>query len=109
MFAQQIVVKTASAVLGSQAATTAFEILDQERDGKLSPEECSMNFAGPMLMAVQSMAVAAPLLNEVRAKDHEIAYLRAKLAALGADVMPPLPGVACPRSRTCCSGQLLRA
>jgi len=80
-----IVVKAASAVLGSQAATKAFEILDQDRDGKLSPEECSMNFAGPMLMAVQSMAVAAPLLNEVRAKDHEIAYLRAKLAALGAD------------------------
>ena len=44
-----------------------------------------MNFAGPMLMAVQSMAVAAPLLNEVRAKDHEIAYLRAKLSVLGAD------------------------
>ena len=44
-----------------------------------------MNFAGLMLMAVQSMAVAAPFLNEVRAKDHEIAYLRAKLAALGAD------------------------
>ena len=51
-----------------------------------------MNFAGPMLMAVQSMAVAAPFLNEIRAKDHEIAFLRAKIAALGghADDLVPL-------------------
>ena len=72
-------------MLGSQAATKVFEILDQDKDGKLSPEDCSGNFAGPLLMAVQSLAVATPLLNEVRAKDHEIAYLKAKPAALGTD------------------------
>jgi len=83
---QQILVKAVSAVLGSQAADKVFEILDQDRDGKLSPEECTMNFAGPMLMAVQSLAAAAPFLNEVRAKDHEIAFLKARLASLGGDM-----------------------
>jgi Ca2+-binding EF-hand superfamily protein len=81
-----ILVKAVSAVLGSQAADKVFEILDQDRDGKLSPEECTMNFAGPMLMAVQSLAAAAPFLNEVRAKDHEIAFLKARLASLGGDM-----------------------
>ena len=83
--------KALSLVLGSQAATNVFQALDQDRDGKLSPEECTNNFAGPMLMAVQSMAVAAPFLNEIRAKDHEIAFLRAKILALGGDISDHVP------------------
>ena len=66
-------------------------ILDRDGDGKLTPQECTMDFAGPLMMAVQSMAAAAPFLNEIRAKDHEIAFLRAKLAVLGAttdDLVP---------------------
>ena len=76
---------------GSSVASQIFKDLDLDGDGRLSPSDCTLDFAGPMLVAMQSMAVAAPFLNEIRAKDAEIAFLKAKILSLGGDINDYMP------------------
>ena len=81
----QIVVKSVWAVLGSDLAGVAFQTLDRDNDGRLTANEVSNDFCNEMLVPFYALAAASPFLNEIRAKDQEIAALKAKLAALGGD------------------------
>ena len=74
-----------SATVSSDLATSAFEALDQDNDGRLTAQELTNDFCSPALMGIQSLAAASPILNEIRARDQEIAFLKAKIEALGGD------------------------
>ena len=77
--------KAVSATVSSDFATGAFGALDQDNDGRLTAQELTNDFCPEALMSIQSLAVASPFLNEIRAKDQEIAFLKAKIEALGGD------------------------
>jgi Ca2+-binding EF-hand superfamily protein len=77
-----LITKTVSTVMSCEAAEQVFELLDGDGDGKLTPEEITNNFCGQILLGVNAASSAAPLLNQIRARDHEIAYLKSKIAQL---------------------------
>jgi Ca2+-binding EF-hand superfamily protein len=78
-----LITTTMSTAMASEGADSVFQLLDGDGDGKLTPEEITNNFCGQILLAVNALGSAAPLLNEIRAKDYEIAFLEAQIAKLG--------------------------
>jgi len=83
--------KAVSTAMMSEAAAQVFALLDKDSDGKLTPEEITNNFCAQVLLATNFLGSAAPLFNEIRARDHQIAYLRAQIATLeGVTAFEPL-------------------
>jgi len=68
--------------MSSEAATQVFNMLDADGDGKLTPEELTHDFDGFLLTGINAISAAAPLFNEIREKDYQIAYLQAQIAKL---------------------------
>jgi hypothetical protein len=79
----QMITTTVSTAMSSEAADTVYALLDGDSDGKLTPEEITQDFCGQVLLGTNLLGSAAPLLNEIRAKDDQIAYLQAQIAKLG--------------------------
>ena len=91
VFDEQVLVKALSVVIGSEISSSIIQALDTDSDGRLTAKEVSNDFCDEIMTAIQGMAVLAPFLGEIRAKDREIAFLRAKLAKLGGDPSDVIP------------------
>jgi Ca2+-binding EF-hand superfamily protein len=78
-----LITTTISTAMASEVADRVFQLLDGDGDGRLTPEEITNNFCGGVLLSVNFLGSAAPLLNEIRAKDDQIAFLEAEITKLG--------------------------
>jgi len=87
------------ACMRSKLVDDMFQALDQDRDGRLTIEEVTLDFNPMLLKAVKWASIAAPVLYELRAPRHEtlelmrqVEFLKSKGASLdGFAASEPVP------------------